>query len=226
MPGSALVMMVKDPERSKVKTRLAASFDEDKVRKLYKCFVSDLLPVLANGDWEFKVAFHPPGSQDTVREWLGPHVPLIEQTGNDLGERMENIFTSLFREQGYSRIILTGSDCPDLTSDIPSEAFAFLDGKGAVVGPALDGGYYLIGFEKDSFVPEIFHNITWSTPTVYEATVNILLPKRCVVHTLPSMSDIDTPEDLKAFFYRHRDSRFRDSATMNYLRNNREGFGL
>ena len=97
----------------------------------------------------------------------------MPQTGDDLGERMEQAFVRVFSE-GFREAILIGSDIPGLSSGTVQEAFASLAGHDAVIGPANDGGYYLIGFTRRAFYPEIFHSMPWSTPAVFRETLGRL----------------------------------------------------
>ncbi len=171
--------------------------------------------------YEFRVAFHPAGSYESVKNWLGPDITLIEQTGNNLGARMRNAFLTVFRE-GFSRVVLVGSDIPGLTGGLILDAFLALKERGAAVGPALDGGYYMIGFQKDRFAPEAFDGITWSTETVYRETMGILLRKGLTVGVLPARRDMDTLEDLRAFYREHTDRAPCFSATMTCITDNKE----
>ena len=79
---------------------------------------------------------------------------------------MENAFQRCFAD-GFTAVVLIGSDIPDLPPEILAEAFAALDSRGAVIGPAVDGGYYLIGFTKEMFAPGVFEGISWSTEAVF-----------------------------------------------------------
>jgi len=98
---------------------------------------------------------------------------------------------------GFDRVALIGSDIPDLTLGVVEEAFLSLKEKDAVIGPAYDGGYYLIGFKEKTFSPQVFQGIAWGTKSVFGETVKKLKRFRRTVHTLPYQRDIDTVEDLK-----------------------------
>jgi rSAM/selenodomain-associated transferase 1 len=133
---------------------------------------------------------------------------------------MELAFKNIFSE-GFTSAILIGSDIPDLTPAVFHEALESLKKNDAVIGPAADGGYYLIGFNQKSFLPHIFRGIPWSTGTVFRETMDILDKSSLRVHLLPQWKDVDTLEDLKAFFDRNRDAGFDKSKTMTYLINNK-----
>jgi hypothetical protein len=109
---------------------------------------------------------------------------------------MRNGFINGFA-MGHKRVVLIGSDIPDLPLGFIKEAFAFLRKKDAVIGPAYDGGYYLIGFKDKTFSPQVFERIAWGTQNVFGETIKKLKRFRRVVHTLPYLRDIDTVEDLK-----------------------------
>ena len=211
-----VIMFVKSPERGMVKSRLTAALREDVVLGLYKCFVSDTMEMLAQGGYPLIIFFYPPESGQRIRQWLGDEHTLLPQSGNDLGERMKNAFKTVF-SQGRSSALLIGSDSPDLPGLIIDEALTSLKDHDAVVGPSYDGGYYLIGFRADSFLPRTFDKIPWSTPEVFVQTLDILGKADCRVHILPKWRDIDTFDDLKALVYDSRNMLFAKSATMKYI---------
>jgi rSAM/selenodomain-associated transferase 1 len=108
---------------------------------------------------------------------------------------MRNAFIEAF-EMGFRRVVLIGSDIPDLPLDFIEEAFTSLKKKDAVIGPAFDGGYYLIGFRGRTFSPMVFDGMAWGTKTVFEKTMTVLRKLNRRVHTLAERRDIDTIEDL------------------------------
>jgi glycosyltransferase A (GT-A) superfamily protein (DUF2064 family) len=109
---------------------------------------------------------------------------------------MRNAFIEAF-EMGFRRVVLIGSDIPDLPLDFIEEAFTSLKESDVVIGPAYDGGYYLIGFKDKTFSPQIFEGITWGTKNVFDQTMKKLKRSRRVVHILPYHRDIDTMDDLR-----------------------------
>ena len=130
---------------------------------------------------------------------------------------MENAFTDSF-SHGFGRVVLIGSDIPDLSAAVMEEAFLSLEENDAVIGPASDGGYYLIGFKASTFSAEIFRNIAWGTDSVFRATMEMFHDQGLRVHVLPEWDDIDTLDDLEALFMRNRDTGFRESSTMSFCR--------
>jgi rSAM/selenodomain-associated transferase 1 len=209
-------MFVKSAERGMVKSRLAASVGENVALDLYKCFVSDLTGTLIKGGYYLKIFFYPPDSRQKVVQWLGDENVLIPQIGNDLGDRMKNAFDSVFT-QGLRCAVLIGSDSPDLPTLIIDEALAALIKYDTVVGPSHDGGYYMIGFRVDTFLPHVFSGFTWSTSEVFEQTMEILRKANLTTYILPTWRDVDTLDDLKALFIDNRDTPFAESATIKYM---------
>jgi rSAM/selenodomain-associated transferase 1 len=127
---------------------------------------------------------------------MGRDYLYMPQQGVDLGERMKNGFTEAF-DSGFKRVLLIGSDIPGLPLEFIEEAFASLKEKDAVIGPSLDGGYYLIGFRDEKFSPQVFKGILWSTERVFEETMKILEREGLTIHTLKPLRDIDTIDDLR-----------------------------
>ena len=213
-----MLLFIKFPEKGMVKSRLAKDSDEDSALSLYGNFVLDLLKTLKTGRYGLKLCFYPPDALDKVSAWLGKRYSYMPQKGEDLGERMKNAFRETFLE-GFAKVLLIGSDVPDLTRSIISEAYEF-DDYDAVIGPSLDGGYYLIGFKHETFSPEIFEGMQWGTDRVFRDTMDVFRKKKYRVHILPEKRDIDRLDDLRAFFEHNRNTGFADSGTMAFIRNN------
>ena len=187
---------MKNPERGKVKSRLAAVIGNDSAVSVYKNIVDRMLSTLNEGTFPLYICFFPKSAQKPTKNWLGTEYRYIPQNGKDLGERMRNGFTGAF-QMGFKRVLLIGSDIPDLPLGFIREAFASLKKEDVVIGPAYDGGYYLIGFKDKTFSPQVFERIAWGTQNVFDETVKKLKRFRRAVHTLPYQRDIDTAEDLK-----------------------------
>ncbi len=221
MQHEAIIVLIKSPDRVLVKSRLAESIGDDRARILYRYFVEDLLDILADQDVHLRIYFQPPDAKEDIARWLGNRYDLFPQRGEDLGERMREAFEETF-QQGYRSALLIGSDAPDLTAPIFQEGFGALSTHDAVLGPSMDGGYYLIGFRDDTFRPEIFEGIPWSTNVVFQKTLEIFIALGDMVHILPIWRDIDVIEDLKALMHRHGESPFRQSKTMRYLMNQKD----
>lgn len=187
-----LLIFIKNPQLGKVKTRLARSVGDEQALKIYK----KLLELTRTATLETSVRrwlFY----SDFVEKrdgWRAADFDKKVQTGGDLGERMKNAFREAFAA-GARQVVIIGSDCPEISPKILQEAFEKLK-YGAVevvVGPAPDGGYYLLG--TNSFFPEIFENIEWSTERVLPTTLQIAQKFGRKIHLLPELSDVDTEED-------------------------------
>ena len=168
---NSILFFVKYPMAGRVKTRLAEQIGHDATMALYRNFITDILTTLKDLDVNLRIVFDPPDSKEQFQHWLGKNYSYIPQTDQDLGQRMKNTFLQTFSE-GFKSVIVIGSDSPDLPKEYLELAFTALDKSDVVIGPSSDGGYYLIGFTMDSFLPETFDQINWSSNTVFEWTVN------------------------------------------------------
>ena len=175
------------------KTRLGASSPE-----LRRALLLDTWDAVLEGSWDAALIFAPAGSAAECASLMrGSRRPalLVPQAGDDLGARMSSAFRELF-EAGYLRVILIGSDLPTLPSDRLAEAErAFRQGADLVLGPAEDGGYYLLGLTRSR--DEILSGISWEAPDVFLQTMKRAKEAGLRVHTLPSWYDVDSPRDLE-----------------------------
>lgn len=216
---SIILLFIKAPVRGQVKSRLAAAIGEEAALELYKNFILDSIDTVKTTGYPFRICYYPPDAGPAVSSWLAGHYCLMPQQGNDLGERMENAFIRCFSE-GFERAILIGSDLPDLAPAVLQEAMASLAEHDVVIGPASDGGYYLIGFHKNTLVPQVFHGMPWSTETVFQKTTAILKNSAFSIAQAPKWNDVDTVEDLRALCTRSKGTEFDKSRTMTYLNTN------
>ncbi|MFZ5572266.1 MAG: TIGR04282 family arsenosugar biosynthesis glycosyltransferase [Thermodesulfobacteriota bacterium] len=191
-----LLLFLKAPEAGKVKTRLAREMTPELAAELYRCFVEDIAASVVACEETIRIFFHPPESGDFIREWLGHVGECRAQGPGSLGMKMARAFTDTFGE-GYTRVLLMGTDIPDLPIYIIREGFAALATQDAVIGPTFDGGYYLIGLKPETYDPDLFAGIPWSTDTVLTETLSRFRRKGRSVHQLPRWRDIDTRDDLK-----------------------------
>jgi uncharacterized protein len=210
-----IAMFVRCPEKGRIKSRLLPVLDDEFILSLYESFVLDLLATLERSGCPYRIAFTPADREEGIINRFGRH-DAIPQIGADLGERMENAFKRCFAE-GFTAVVIIGSDIPDLPPEILAEAFAALENRGAVIGPAADGGYYLLGFAKEAFGPGMFDAIPWSTDAVFPETMERLERAGIDVHRLPPWRDVDTPEDLTDLIRRNRNTPFAASRTMRCL---------
>lgn len=197
-----VLLFVRAPELGRVKTRLEKELDEVTILDLYRCFVEDIIKTLTTGGCDITVYFAPSHKESAVREWLGPTIHIQAQTGRSLGEKMSNAFSDVFAT-GVGRAVLIGSDFPDLDIGIIREAFTVLENKDIAIGPAEDGGYYLMGFQKEVFDGDVFTGIDWGTEHVYQQTMQRIKDAGLSSHVLPIWQDIDVYEDLVCFYHRN-----------------------
>lgn len=211
--GNCVLFFVKYPENGLVKTRLCAEIGKSCSLELYRCFVLDLLTTLKLLGTNLQICFYPRNCRNRICDWLGGQYNYLSQTGSDLGQRMKNAFKQVF-QNGCQRAIVIGSDSPDLPLEFLQEAFLALDTNDVVIGPCTDGGYYLIGFSKKSFLPDVFESIDWSTERVFEKTCDRLTRKNRSIYTLEKWFDIDTARDLRELISRNSDKTAGAEKTM------------
>ncbi len=171
------------------------------VLKIYKSFVQDVIETVKKHTDHIRISYYPMGTGDEVRKWLGDGFHYMPQQGKHLGDRMRNAFTRVFSD-GFCRVVLLGTDIPDLPGSIIDEAFSKLSCHPSVIGPARDGGYYLIGFQQAFFPPQAFDNIPWGTQHVLNETLSVFKRAKQDIHILPSWQDTDDYSDLLALHKR------------------------
>lgn len=213
---NCVLFFVKYPIGGRVKTRLAAELGEQAAVELYKNFVLDMLSTIRQINMPIRICYQQEPNGDKMKEWLGDQYTYIAQTGLNLGQRMKNALAKSF-EENITRTILIGSDIPDLPAGLLIRALHSLESHDAVIGPSSDGGYYLIGFSQDHFLPEAFDDISWSTDSVFKQTLDVLRGYACNVHILPKWFDVDTEADLNELIDRNRNTIFNKSKTFKYL---------
>lgn len=185
-----LLIFTRNPELGKVKKRLAAGIGDEATLKIYKHLLQHTVEITRNLQVEKWVCYSEEIPEEDI--WEKENFSKKLQQGKDLGERMENAFRSGFKA-GYSRIIIIGSDLYDLSEEDLKMAFLRLQQSEAVIGPATDGGYYLLGTK--SLTSQVFKNKIWGGDTVLEATLEDL--KNYQLTKLEARNDIDRLEDLK-----------------------------
>lgn len=214
-PG--IFIMMKYPEVGKVKMRLAQSIGEAAATDLYRAFIQDTLKTVQSLDIPYHIAVFPPESQEKFAQWLGVSSLLFHQQGMNLGERLQNGF-KIMLEKEYQQVIALASDSPDLPIEILQTAVSRLQTHKVVLGPASDGGYYLIGFSHGFFIPDVFEDMSWSTETVFQETLSRIESVTNRVYVLPEWTDIDTKSDLREFYEKYQLYPSKTLHTMKYLR--------
>jgi len=190
----ALIIFQKNAVLGKVKTRLAVSVGDEKALEIYKWLTErthSAAKELSVHKFLFFSDYVP-----QVSEFSSPYFKTELQSGSDLGERMSRAFEFLFAK-GYERVVIIGTDCPELSSNLLKDAFRALDQSDLVFGPAEDGGYYLMGMNQ--FYPDLFVSIPWSTDQVLELSLDRAEAMGLEYDLLGILSDIDTLDDWKKF---------------------------
>jgi rSAM/selenodomain-associated transferase 1 len=198
----ALIAFLKHPEPGAVKTRLVPALGAEVAAELYRALAEEVLraTVPRRGEYETLVFYDPPGAAETMRAWL-PEFRLFAQSAGDLGMRMAAAFARAF-ERGARRVAIVGTDVPAVTRETVAEALAALDEAELVVGPAEDGGYYLLALGEPH--PELFEDVAWSTPAVLEETLARAATAGLRVREMERRRDVDSLEDLRAEWPRIR----------------------
>ncbi len=187
--NNALLIFIKNVQKGKVKTRLAQTLGDDKALKIYQALLEHTHSV-ADTFVGNRMVFYSQFIEEND-SWQVSKFQKYLQQGNDLGERMQYAFETAFEEN--DTVIIIGSDCASLTPEILQKAVEKLENHDFVLGPALDGGYYLLGMS--TFQPLVFEEIKWSTSEVLSKTVQHIKDLNKTYALLEPLSDIDYAED-------------------------------
>jgi hypothetical protein len=200
-----LLLFFRPPRLGRVKTRLAAAVGAQEALRHYRGLLRGLLERLEPLRSELLLYAAEPWddpARDDGEPWLrGREIRL--QRGADLGERMAGAFAETFAA-GAERVLLAGSDIPDFDAALAELYFRELANHPMVLGPARDGGYYLIGFRPDSFRPEIFRGPSWGSQSVARQTLEAARSLGLDCYCGQVLQDIDTGEDLRALRQRSK----------------------
>jgi uncharacterized protein len=186
---------LKAPRRGFVKTRLAAEIGDAAATQVYRELARRQIAVIP-AEWRTEIHYTPRGSRTEMVSWLGsrPHYRL--QRGVDLGARLIAAFAQVFR-QGAERVIAVGADCPALDGACLRTAVARLDEADVVLGPARDGGYYLIGLRRP--MPAVFAEIPWGTSEVLQKTLARVRAVGAKIALLDEKEDIDDGPSFRRY---------------------------
>ncbi|MBP1839211.1 TIGR04282 family arsenosugar biosynthesis glycosyltransferase [Formosa algae] len=188
----ALIIFARNPELGKCKTRLAKTIGDENALDIYRTLLQHTAKISENVKADRFVFYSEHIHKNDT--WDDNNFRKKLQQGDDLGERMHNAFSELF-QNNYQKVIIIGSDLLDLTTEMINDAFDELEHHDTVIGPAKDGGYYLLGMK--TLQTELFQNKAWGTSTVLEASLKNLTNKS--VYFLEELNDIDTFEDIKDY---------------------------
>ena len=199
---TGLIIFQKNAIPGRVKTRIAASVGDSHALEIYNWltdFTHQIVREVKVDKYLFYSDFIPEQTEGDKSDYQGEI-----QSGSDLGDRMCNAFKLLF-EKGYSSVVIIGTDCADLKTSDLNDAYMGLSQADLVIGPAQDGGYYLLGMSR--FLPELFNEISWSSSTVLESTLDIANKSGLDYEFLEIRSDIDTYEDWKNYIFKNKVNR-------------------
>lgn len=194
-PSRRLLLFTKPAREGRVKTRLIGDLTAAEAASLHAAFLEDLIDRLRGGDFELRLAWAlDPGEE--IPAGAVPGIAGIRQSGDDLGERLYRALSEAASE--VEAVAALGSDHPSLPLELVQRAFERVEaGADVVLGPAEDGGYYLIALRSGAVARRLFDEIAWSTERVLPATLERCRELGLGVELLPAASDVDTPEDLR-----------------------------
>jgi len=188
---NALIIFVRNPEKGKVKSRLAKDLGDDKTLEVYKYLLQYTRDVACGCNCSHFVFY---SSYVHINDVFDDNLfTKFVQEGDDLGERMQNAFKKVL-ELGCKKVCIIGSDCYELETEIINTAFEKLDANEVVIGPASDGGYYLLGMKQ--LHNQLFSGKEWGTSSVLDDTMDVFTKLSLSYQELPVLNDIDTIEDL------------------------------
>lgn len=191
-----LIIFTRYPEAGKTKTRTIAVLGAEGAAELQRQMAEHTLiqaKKLQQASHIYIEVHFTGGDRQLMQAWLGEDIAYKKQAEGDLGERMKSAFELSFAE-GMNKIIIIGVDCPDLNTAIMNQGFDLLDRHELIIGPAADGGYYLIGLTRP--IPELFVGINWGTSEVLQQTITIAKNLEVNFACLSTLHDVDRPEDL------------------------------
>lgn len=194
--NNRLVIFTRYPEPGTTKTRLIPVLGPEGAANLQRQMTERTLRMAGDLQQKRRVSIevrYEGGTDRLLRDWLGDDLRLKEQGRGDLGERMARAFRESFGV-GDSAVVLVGSDCPEITPDVLQAAFHALAEADLVLGPASDGGYYLVGLRRS--IPHLFVGIRWGDSEVLDKTLQIATEQHLSVRLLEELHDVDRPEDL------------------------------
>ena len=186
----AVIIFVRNPELGKVKTRLAATVGDEEALNIYALLLNHTMQEADKVAADKFVFYHQQITADDI--WNGNGFYKKLQTGENLGDKMKAAFDEIFKAS-YTKIMIIGSDCLQLNSTIINAGFELLDKHDTVIGPAKDGGYYLLGMKKN--YEFLFDNKTWSTESVFDESMKDMQQHHLSTGLLPLLTDVDTEAD-------------------------------
>ncbi len=219
---SGVIIFAKDFQTSDVKTRLAATTSTDFAINFYKNSLIDTVNSVKDSGFPYFIFSYPDIFSFKAEDGSAIIKSAYKQAGYDLGEKMFNAFDLIF-QHNFDCAIIIGSDTPQINGKIVTESLNSLSVYDTVLGPASDGGYYLIGFRRGALILDIFKNIEWSTPEVFKHTVKKIDENGLSTNFVEELRDIDTIEDLRNFYQIYNSS---DLLSINFIKQYQQYFNL
>ncbi|OGQ98574.1 MAG: hypothetical protein A2505_01870 [Deltaproteobacteria bacterium RIFOXYD12_FULL_55_16] len=192
-----LILFTRYPEAGRTKTRLIPALGAQGAAALQRRMSEAIVAQMISFAGQYPVALeicYADGNQQAMENWLASDIPCLPQGEGDLGARLQRAFAQAFAK-GAQAVVIIGADCPGLGPDIFAQAFAALARKDLVVGPAMDGGYYLIGLNQPAAA--LFKEIPWGSGEVLAVTLKQAQALPLATHLLEPLADVDRPEDLR-----------------------------
>ncbi|EEF61017.1 TIGR04282 family arsenosugar biosynthesis glycosyltransferase [Pedosphaera parvula] len=199
---SDLIIFLKTPKPGFVKTRLASTLGPEAACAAYCQLVETVIDHVSELN-QVVLCFTPDNAADQIMPWLRSGWALVPQGAGDLGKRLNRAFEAAFNS-GKKRVVIIGSDCPDLSAQDIRDAWTALETHELVIGPANDGGYWLIGLSQTQ--PELFEDMAWSTNQVFLETMKRARKINLRVKVLRELADIDTEIDWSRFLANRKHS--------------------
>ena len=193
-----LLVFAKAPRPGEVKTRLAETLGKDKACRAYEQLLRVLARQLA-GSENVRVCHSPADGEAELRGYFPKVWEFHPQEGADLGIRLKNAIAEAF-EKGARKVCVIGSDCPYLTVEDIRQTWILLDRHELVLGPATDGGYWLIALKRPE--PRLFEEIEWGTSKVFKQTLDRAAEMQLKVAHLRELADVDKEADWRQFVER------------------------
>ena len=191
-----LILFTRYPEPGRTKTRLIPALGAQGAAALQRRMSEALVAQMAEFAASYPVSpeiRYADGNPQAMKDWLSSDIPCLDQGEGDLGDRLLRAFSQAFA-QGAQAVVVIGADCPSLDSALFAQAFAALEQEDLVLGPAMDGVYYLFGLNQPA--PALFADIPWGSEEVLTATLEQAQALALSIHLLEPLADVDRPEDL------------------------------
>ncbi len=192
----ALILMTRVPIPGQTKTRLMTILSKQECANIHFCFLKDIFEMYEyiKDEIDLYLTYTPKEEYHIIKDFIPSYIKTFEQKGDTLGDRMKYAINKVL-EKGYDKVVLTGCDIPQIQRGDVNKAFDNLDNSDVVIGPTLDGGYYLVGMKKS--IDIIFDTeISWGEMSVLEGTIEICNQNNITTSLSNKLMDIDTKEDL------------------------------